>query len=90
MGRLGSLQAGRPQPHGHGVRHPPDPDQRGQPRRGPHSDERGPGTGQRRQLPPRTCSAGIGTPEEISEAVSFLIPDAASYMTGTDVTVDDG
>ncbi|MEO3764672.1 glucose 1-dehydrogenase [Streptomyces sp. B8F3] len=32
----------------------------------------------------------LGLPEEIAEAASFLISDAASYMTGTDVTVDGG
>ncbi|MGP4104751.1 glucose 1-dehydrogenase [Nonomuraea sp. KM90] len=32
----------------------------------------------------------IGVPEEIGEAVSFLISDTASYMTGAEITVDGG
>lgn len=32
----------------------------------------------------------IGVPEEIGEAVSFLISDAAAYVTGADISVDGG
>ncbi|MFF0728808.1 glucose 1-dehydrogenase [Streptomyces sp. NPDC004134] len=32
----------------------------------------------------------LGTPEEIGEAVAFLVSDAASYMTGADIAVDGG
>ncbi|MFI6376914.1 glucose 1-dehydrogenase [Streptomyces sp. NPDC050546] len=32
----------------------------------------------------------IGAPQEIAEAVSFLISDASSYTSGADITVDGG
>ncbi|WBO69722.1 MULTISPECIES: glucose 1-dehydrogenase [Streptomyces] len=32
----------------------------------------------------------VGVPEEIGEAVSFLVSDAAAYMTGADIAVDGG
>jgi len=32
----------------------------------------------------------IGLPEEIGEAVCFLLSDAAAYMTGADISVDGG
>ncbi len=31
-----------------------------------------------------------GSPEEVANVVSFLVSDAASYMTGSDVLVDGG
>jgi len=37
-----------------------------------------------------TVMRRIGQPREVSEAVAFLLSDAASYMTGSEMTVDGG
>ena len=37
-----------------------------------------------------TVMGRIGQPREVSEAVAFLLSDAASYMTGSEMTVDGG
>ena len=37
-----------------------------------------------------TVMGRIGQPSEVSEAVAFLLSDAASYMTGSEMTVDGG
>jgi len=37
-----------------------------------------------------TVMGRIGQPREVSEAVSFLLSDGASYMTGSEMTVDGG
>ncbi|WP_333769769.1 glucose 1-dehydrogenase [Streptomyces sp. IBSBF 2435] len=39
---------------------------------------------------PLAALGRVGVPEEIGEAVSFLISDAAAYMTGADIAVDGG
>jgi 3alpha(or 20beta)-hydroxysteroid dehydrogenase len=39
---------------------------------------------------PFAATGRIGAPEEVGEAVSFLISDAASYITGADITIDGG
>ncbi|MGI5164115.1 glucose 1-dehydrogenase [Spirillospora sp. CA-253888] len=39
---------------------------------------------------PLSALGRVGVAEEIGEAVSFLISDAASYMTGAEVAVDGG
>jgi NAD(P)-dependent dehydrogenase (short-subunit alcohol dehydrogenase family) len=37
-----------------------------------------------------TVLGRIGQPKEVSEAVAFLLSDAASYMTGSEMVVDGG
>ncbi|WP_439622420.1 SDR family NAD(P)-dependent oxidoreductase [Shinella sp.] len=37
-----------------------------------------------------TVMGRIGQPREVSEAVAFLLSDGASYMTGSEMTVDGG
>lgn len=37
-----------------------------------------------------TVMGRIGQPHEVSEAVAFLLSDGASYMTGSEMTVDGG
>lgn len=37
-----------------------------------------------------TVMGRVGEPNEISEAVAFLLSDAASYMTGSEMVVDGG
>ncbi|MGJ7037335.1 NAD(P)-dependent dehydrogenase (short-subunit alcohol dehydrogenase family) [Shinella sp. BE166] len=37
-----------------------------------------------------TVMGRIGQPREVSEAVAFLLSDGASYMTGSETTVDGG
>ncbi|MFC7305687.1 glucose 1-dehydrogenase [Streptomyces monticola] len=39
---------------------------------------------------PGTPMGRVGVPEEIAEAVAFLLSDAASYMTGAELAVDGG
>ena len=38
----------------------------------------------------KTPMGRIGEPEEVAEAVMFLLSDAASYLTGAEITVDGG
>jgi NAD(P)-dependent dehydrogenase (short-subunit alcohol dehydrogenase family) len=43
-----------------------------------------------RDMIARSGTGRIGTPDDIAAAVEFLVSDAASFITGTDVRVDGG
>jgi NAD(P)-dependent dehydrogenase (short-subunit alcohol dehydrogenase family) len=46
--------------------------------------------GRLERIAPKIPMGRVGEPEEIAEAVLFLMSDAASYVTGTTVTVSGG